>query len=156
MKYCLASFSAIGENSSQINYQDYVEIPCTLEYGKKRWMQNCNSSDGNCNLNCSVTFCKNGQNRNSKPCELYCSQTYSPLVYQCIQTGHKGNIIFKTCKATRLNLTIGEQHFFTKKTCYCEDVECYRECNKIKCTRTCREKKTGECLINLTGDRSSL
>lgn len=52
-----------------------------------------------------------------------------------------GNIIFKTCKATKFNLTIGEQHFFSKKTCYCEDYECYTECNKIKCTRTCREKK---------------
>lgn len=26
-----------------------------------------------------------------------------------------GNIIFKTCKATKFNLTIGEQHFFLAK-----------------------------------------
>ena len=57
-KDCLASFSAIRENSSRINYRDYVGIPCTLTHGKRRWVQNCTFPDGICNLNCSVTSCE--------------------------------------------------------------------------------------------------
>ena len=156
LKYCLASFWAIGENSSQINYRDYVGISCTLKDGKKRWEKNCTFPDGICNLSCYVTSCEIGQDNMTKLCGRNCSQTYSPLVYQCIEREHKENIRSQTCNATKFNLICGEEDFVTKQTCHCEGNQCHLKCTKIQCTQTCRERKTGGYLINLTSHQGSL
>lgn len=146
-----AVFSATGTNSAQINYGDCVGVPCTLKCGKNRWVQNCTFPDGICNLSCSVTSCEGSASLMLEHCGQNCSQTPSQCAYQFNETKLKENIHSQTCNATKFNLTSGEQHFVTKQICHCQGDQCHLICNKIQCTQTCRGRKTGECLIHLTG-----
>ena len=92
----------------------------------------------------------------TKLCGQNCSQTYSPLVYQCIEREHKENIRSQTCNTTKFNLISSEEDFVTKQTCHCEGNQCHLKCTKIQCTQNCRERKTGEYLINLNSHQGSL
>ena len=97
-------------------------IETTLEYHAHLNMVRRDGSrialpDGICNLSCSVTSCEIGQDNITKLCGQNCSQTYSPLVYQCIEREHKENIRSQTCNTTKFNLISSEEDFVTKQTC---------------------------------------
>ena len=136
------AFSVTGQNSSQTYYQEYVEVPCTLEYGNKSWVQNCNFTSYSCKMNCTVTSCEHVPNNISfEVCGQDCSHTNS-LVDQCSEQIHDGG--YHTCYAAGYNLTIGKKEFASEKAYYCEGGQCNLKCNGIRCTQICKEGEDGE------------
>ena len=132
------AFSLTGQNSSQTYYQ----VPCTLEYGNKSWVQNCNFTSYSCKMNCTVTSCEHVPNNISfEVCGQDCSHTNS-MVDQCSEQIHDGG--YHTCYAAGYNLTIGKKEFASEKAYYCEGGQCNLKCNGIRCTQICKEGEDGE------------
>ena len=137
------AFSVTGQNSSQSYSQEYVEVPCTLEYGNKSWVQNCNFTSLTCKMNCAVTSCEHVPNNIFlEVCGRNCSHTNTLLVDQCSEQIHEG--VYHICNVTEYNLAIGEEEYEFEQAYYCEGGQCDLKCNGIRCTQICKEGEDGE------------
>ena len=134
------AFSVTGQNFSQSYYQEYVEVPCTMEYGNKSWVQNCNFTSYTCKMNCNVSNCEHMPNNISfEVCGHNCR-----FVDQCSEKIQEGG--YHICNATEYNLTIGEEKHKLEQTSYCEGDQCNLKCNGgVECIQICKEGEDGEC-----------
>ena len=136
--YFFMAFSVTGQNLSQSYYQEYVEVPCTMEYGNKSWVQNCNFTSYTCKMNCNVSNCEHMPNNISfEVCGHNCR-----LVDQCSEKIQEGG--YHMCNATEYNLAIGEEKHKIEQISYCEGDQCNLKCNGIECIQICKEGEDGE------------
>ncbi|XP_022801244.1 uncharacterized protein LOC111338943 [Stylophora pistillata] len=122
--------------------RNYSGIPCTLEYGNKSWVQNCNFTDYTCQLKCIIS-CEGVLNRMlPRFWEEKQSQTYSPLAARCKEIRREKSSLYQICNTTKCNMTSGEKTFAKRQSYTCNRTICGRQCIGIRCTQKCRERKT--------------
>ena len=137
------AFSVTGQDSSHTYYQEYVEVPRTLEFGNKCWVQNCNFTSYTCKMNCTVTNCEHVPNKISfEVCGQNCNHTNTLLVDQCSEQINEGG--YHTCNVTECNLAIGEEEYEFEQAYFFEGGQCDLKCNGIRCPQICKEGEDGE------------
>ena len=121
--------------------QEYVEVPCKMEFDKKSWVQNCNFTSYTCKMSCTVTSCEHVSNKTFEVCGQNCSHVKT-MVDQCPEQIHAGG--YHTCNATEYNLAVGEEKYEFEQRYYCEGDRCNLKCNGIECIQVCKEGEDGE------------
>ena len=118
-------------------------VLCSLEFGNKCWVQNCNFTSYTCKMNCTVTNCEHVPNNISfEVCGQNCNHTNTLLVDQCSEQINEGG--YHTCNVTECNLAIGEEEYEFEQAYFFEGGQCDLKCNGIRCPQICKEGEDGE------------